>query len=492
MKQRASYNSILLAGARLFSTASSLLISMILTKTLDLSANGIYAQCLTIISVGLSIISLGLMDGGNYFFAKARCKQERHEYINAILFLVYLCGLIVAGVLILFRAPISRYFSTPALENLLILVACRPMLSSLINVLNVLYIATNRAKTVVIRNAAISFVHLVIVIVTAVTTKDVGMILALYLVAEILTDGFMLYSFGKAGYSVQLHLPRRTVLYNILQYCLPMAAYIAMNSLLRDTDKLIIGWHESTEMQAIYSNCAKILPIDVVSSAFYTILVPKITQHLTRQQFGNARNIFLNYLKIGLLSTGTFATAISLCPDQAICFLYSSDYLYGRNIFVLYNVVEFLKFSNVTIVLSAVEKTKTLMIVSAIMLAANLFISMALYEGMGFSGPAIGTVIITGVTVMILLTLSARNLKVAFIKLIDIRFLLGYILKAAVSAAVCLLLKRLLLNMGAHQFIILFSVCGLYCLLMLLCNFREIKNCLSRVDQVSEEHLCAK
>ena len=245
-------------------------------------------------------------------------------------------------------------------------------------------------------------------------------------------------------------------------------------------------------MQAIYSNCAKILPIDVVSSAFYTILVPKITQHLTRQQFGNARNIFLNYLKIGLLSTGTFATAISLCPDQAICFLYSSDYLYGRNIFVLYNVVEFLKFSNVTIVLSAVEKTKTLMIVSAIMLAANLFISMALYEGMGFSGPAIGTVIITGVTVMILLTLSARNLKVAFIKLIDIRFLLGYILKAAVSAAVCLLLKRLLLNMGAHQFIILFSVCGLYCLLMLLCNFREIKNCLSRVDQVSEEHLCAK
>lgn len=483
MKQKASYNSVLLAGARLFSSASSILIAMILTKTLGLIANGIYAQCQTIISVGLSIISLGLMDGGNYFFVKTTCKQERQEYINAILFLVYFSGLILAGVIILFREPISRYFSTPALGSLLILVAFRPMLSSLINVLNVLYIATDRAKAVVFRNAMISFVHLTIVIVTAVTTKDVGMILTLYLVAEILINGFMLYTFGKVGYSVKLHLPCRAVLCDILRYCLPMAAYIAMNSLLRETDKLIIGWHETTEMQAIYSNCAKILPIDVVSSAFYTILVPKITQYLTRHQVENARIVFLNYLKIGLLSTGTFATAISLCPDQAICFLYSSDYLYGRNIFVLYNVVEFLKFANVTIVLSAVEKTKTLMIVSAAMLAANLFVSAALYEWIGFTGPAIGTVVITGVTVMILLTLSARILKVAFIKLIDVKFLLGYILKAIIFAAVCLFLKGFLLKIGVHQFIILFSVCGLYCLLVLLSNLREIKNCLSRVDQ---------
>ena len=111
MKQKASLNSMLLAGARLFATVSSLLITMILTKTLDLSVNGTYSQCLTIISVGLSINSLGLMDGGNYFFVKAESRQEKQTYIDALLFLVYLSGLIMAAGLILLRSPISTYFS---------------------------------------------------------------------------------------------------------------------------------------------------------------------------------------------------------------------------------------------------------------------------------------------------------------------------------------------------------------------------------------------
>lgn len=231
MSQKTSLNSILLAGARLFSTVSSMLITMILAKTLDLPANGTYAQCVTIISVGLSLISLGLMEGSNYFFANAATRQERQEYIDTILFLVYLSGFVLAGLLILFRESIGRYFSNSALSGLMWIIALRPMLSSLINVLNVLYIATGRAKTVVLRNAAISFVHLVILVVTALTTKNVAMILCLYLAAELVTDGLMLWSFGRGEYGVRFRLPKADVVRKILQYCLPMAAYIAMNSL---------------------------------------------------------------------------------------------------------------------------------------------------------------------------------------------------------------------------------------------------------------------
>jgi O-antigen/teichoic acid export membrane protein len=466
-----------------------MLITMILAKTLDLSANGTYVQCVTIISVGLSLISLGLMEGSNYFFANADCKQERQEYIDTILFLVYLSGFILAGLLILFREPISRYFSNSVLSGLMWIIALRPMLSSLINVLNVLYIATGRAKTVVLRNAAISFVHLVIVIVTALTTKNVAMILCLYLAAEFVTDGLMLWSFGRGEFSVRFRLPKADVVRRILRYCLPMAAYIAMNSLLRDTDKLIIGRFESTEMQAIYSNCAKILPLDVVSAAFYTILVPKITRRIAEGQLDEARKLFSDYLKVGLLSTATFAIAISLCADQAICLLYSKEYLLGKNVFLLYNIVELLKFANVTIVISAVGRTKTLMIISAAALVVNLGIGLVLYHWMGFVGPAVGTVVVTAITIGILFFISARILHTSPVQLLDFRFLLGYLVKGFVATVLCLFVKRVLLRFGVHQYLVLFAVSGLFCVCMLLANIRQIKAALVQIDRNSEEHV---
>lgn len=487
MSQKTSLNSILLAGARLFSTVSSMLITMILAKTLDLPANGTYAQCVTIISVGLSLISLGLMEGSNYFFANAATRQERQEYIDTILFLVYLSGFVLAGLLILFRESIGRYFSNSALSGLMWIIALRPMLSSLINVLNVLYIATGRAKTVVLRNAAISFVHLVILVVTALTTKNVAMILCLYLAAELVTDGLMLWSFGRGEYGVRFRLPKADVVRKILQYCLPMAAYIAMNSLLRDTDKLIIGRFESTEMQAIYSNCAKILPLDVISAAFYTILVPKITKRIAAGQLDEARKLFTDYLKVGLLSTATFAIAISLCADQAIGLLYSKEYLLGRSVFLLYNIVELLKFANVTIVISAIGKTKTLMIISAAALVVNLGISLTLYQWLGFVGPAVGTVVVTAITIVVLFIISARILHTSPVQLLDFRFLLGYLAKSLAAIVLCLLLKRVLMGVGVHQYLILFAVCGLFCVCMLLTNMRQIKAAMAQIDRNSEE-----
>lgn len=483
MKQKTSRNSILLAGARLFSTASSLLITMILTKTLDLSVNGTYVQCQTIISVGLSIISLGLMDGGNYFFVKAKSMQEKQTYADALLFLVYSSGLIFALVLILLGGPIGKYFSNSALEGLIVLIAFRPMLASLINVLNVLHIATDRANKVVVRNATISLLHLAIVVITACTTKDVKMILLLYLLAEFFTDALMLRSFGSAGYSIRPRMPKIETIVKMLKFCLPMALYIAMNTLLRDSDKLIIGRFESTEMQAIYSNCAKILPVDVISAAFYTILVPKITFHISRKQTEDAARIFANYLKVGLLSTATIALAISLCPDQAICFLYSSDYLKGRNVFLLYTIVELVKFANVTIVVSAVGRTKTLMLVSAVALAANVVVSLALYNWIGFIGPAVGTVIVTLLTIATLLIISRRILNVSWSSVIDPKFLGKYVFKAAMTFLVCLVLKNALVSAAVHQYIILFAVCGAFCIFMLASNLREIKNCLSQIDR---------
>ena len=483
MKQKTSLNSILLAGAKLLATASSLLITMILAKTLDLSANGTYSQCVTIISVGLSVISLGLMEGSNYFFVKAESQKEKQIYVDALLFLVYLSGLIMAVGLILFRQPISDYFNNPSLMGLLWLIAFRPMLSSLINVLNVLFIATDRAKHVVFRNAMISLVHLAIVMVTALTTKDVTMILSLYLIAEIATDTIMLITFSREGFSIRPRLPKKEILSSILKYCLPMAAYIAMNTLLRDSDKLIIGKFETTEMQAIYNNCAKILPIDVISASFFTILVPRITQYLSQNRPEQAASIFANYLKIGLLSTATFALAIALCPDQAICFLYSADYLKGKSVFVLYNIVELIKFANVTIVVSAVGRTKTLMLISAAALGANLLISLVLYQWLGFIGPAVGTVIVTVLTVVALMTVSTKILRVSFLKILDLKFMGGYVLKAGASAIVCLLLKNVLINAAMNQYLVLFSVCGLFCLLMLAMNLRQLKRCMWQIDR---------
>jgi len=341
--QNTSGDSILLAAVKLMTTLSAMLITMVLSKALALTVYGAFVQCISIISIGTSISILGLADASNYFFNRTNDVEERKKYVNSIFSALLFSGLLTAALILAFGAQIARYFSNDGLRPFLWLIALRPLLMNAFCALQVLHVAIGKARSVMIRNLAVSLAQLMIVLAVSATTKDLRLVLSLYLALDIVVTGLFFISFAKSGFWVRPRFPDRRILREIFSFSLPMAAYILMNALLRDMDRLMIGGLESAERLAIYANCAKILPFDFVSTSFLTILVPIITRLIHGGALKEAKALFSLYLKIGYTITWILTTASLLCSSQMITFLYSEKYLPGETVFILYVVVEMVK-----------------------------------------------------------------------------------------------------------------------------------------------------
>ena len=138
-----------------------------------------------------------------------------------------------------------------------------------------------------------------------------------------------------------------------MKYGFPMGIFALTNTLTRDIDKLIIGYMSDTETVAIYSNCSKVLPFDIIVVSFATVLIPYIMKYISQNQLENSILLFKNYLKIGYYTVWTFGAAVLVVTKQAICFLYSSEYLVGEPIFILYVVDSMIKFASMHLILTA-------------------------------------------------------------------------------------------------------------------------------------------
>lgn len=108
----------------------------------------------------------------------------------------------------------------------------------------------------------------------------------------------------------------------ILGYSIPMGVYVLTNSLCRDIDKMLIGGWYSTDQYAIYANCATLLPFDIISASFLTILIPILTRYFGEKDYIHGRILFKNYLKIGYYTAFTFTIACMILSKEMVLFLY--------------------------------------------------------------------------------------------------------------------------------------------------------------------------
>lgn len=104
-----STDAILLAVIRLLTMLLGIFSTMLLSKALSLQIYGTYSQANLIVSIGTSFSILGLTDGTNFFFNKARDETECRENLNTIFAIqVAIGGLLGFLILICKRSIIPR------------------------------------------------------------------------------------------------------------------------------------------------------------------------------------------------------------------------------------------------------------------------------------------------------------------------------------------------------------------------------------------------
>lgn len=472
-KSNNSSDALLLSGIRMMTILINIVSSATLSRMLALDTYGTYSAGNLIVSVATNLSILGMMDAANYFYHQEGL--SRRDCINTIYFLQLLIGLGCGAVILAGSGLITAYFDNPMLKGIYLYIAFRPLLDNIAASLLTLQMSIGKARAVGVRNACFALGKLGAVLLTGFFTGDIRTVFTAYMLLEGATVVYYYLNFKKAAFAINPLAFRKELIAPILKFAVPMGIYVMTNTLSRDLDKLVIGHYESTSQLAVYSNCATLLPFSIISSAFLTIIMPIMTRLIQRDEMERAGKLFRNYLSIGFLSTFIFTVTCIVLAEEVIHLLYGEKYLSGKLIFILYTIVDMVKFASISLVLSARGKTGVLMGISAGMLVVNGVLNLVLYRWMGVPGPAVATVITALATTWILLSGSARILRTGVRDLIDLPLLGRTCAMLAVAAAVGSWLRGLLQAMGVHYLLILVCVGGLMCGTMLLANFRKIK-----------------
>lgn len=484
-KSNQSIDALLLSCVRFSTIVINIVSSAILSRLISLEAYGTYSTANLIVSTAANLTILGMMDAVNFFYHQQ--VLNKRDCLHTIGFLQCFVGVLCAAVIWLSRTLITNYFSNPMLEGVYIYILFRPLLENLSNSLMSLQVSIGKARAVGIQSILFSAGKLCAILFTVSVSENIATILAAYLIMDAVTVCYYYNSFKAADFGINPLLFKKNLIIPILRYAVPMGVYVMTNALARDLDKLVIGYYESTTQLAIYTNCATLLPLGIISSAFLTIIFPTMTRLIQQEKYEPARMLFRDYLSIGFISTSILAAACMILAEEAILLLYGEKYLAGKPIFLLYLLVDLIKFANISLVLSAKGKTKNLMYLSVGMLAANGILNLLFYRYMGVLGPALATVVTTLGTSVILLKESGKILGISFVRLFDWKKLGKFTLWLIIASALASRLRMILFQWNIGFVLRLLIVGGIFCGGMCLLNFRLLKELLRAINRVNRD-----
>ena len=481
-----SGDALLLMIVKLMTIALSFVVTRLLSQNLSLHDYGTYSQIMLVVSTVMALTALGMIDGVNFYYCSEQDPEKRESYI-ATLFAMQCIVSAVAGVAVMLLAGVlSGGFDNPDVYKLIFFAAALPLLYNLMDMLQVLLVSIGKAKVLAVRNLLVSVLRLAVVLIMVLFIKNVAVILTATLVMNILQVWVFGVILRKNSCIIRLRSVNLRLIGQILQYCIPMAMFIMMRSINRDMDKYMVGLWTDTETLAVYTNASKPLPFDVILHSFVTVLSPQITRFVATNRQDRAMTLYRVMMELGCLATGVLCLAAMAAAPQLMQLLYSEKYMSGLPVFCLYILVDFFQFTNLTVVLCAAGKTGNLMMVGFGTLGLNALLNLVLYHHMGIVGPALATLIVTLITGLLIMGLSAKALGAKLRQLFDRKFLCLFAVENAVALFLMHKVRILLQGQGWHYFAVLVLVAGLYVGIFLLLQGKRLKCDIHELNHIEK------
>lgn len=478
----AATNSVLLMFVHMVTTVLGIVVTKLLSVHFSLEEYGTYAQALLVTTTATNISILGLTNATNYFYNRTDDVEEQKRFVSTIFLIECFVGILCALVIVCFRTPIALYFGNPSLTGVLLIVALTPIMTNMISMYQVLFVSIGEAKKIAGRNFIISVVRLGAVVFSCFVIDNIITVLLAILVMDVAQIVYFSFMFKRDKFSIKLLNADLKLIKEILIFSIPMAIYVLSNSLSRDMDKYVVSAFADTSTLAIYTNAAKILPFDMLTSSLITVLVPIITRYINQKSYDSARRVFRLYLRMGFMLTSIFVGGAIAVSKYLMLFLYDVKYMVGLPVFVVYLFVDLIRFANLTTILSGSGKTKTLMVISLITLCANAVLNVCGYKLMGMIGPAIVTLVLTFLMTLALLWFGAKEIKSSIAGMFDFKEMGIVGLEIIIFGIGVHYLANFLDSIQVPLFLILAITYGGYTLALLGLSKRQIIRCFKELN----------
>lgn len=480
----AASNSILLSLVRVIAALLGLIVTKLLSVHFSLQEYGTYSQALLVTSTATSVSIFGLTDATNYFYNRTSDSGEQKRYLSTIFSIQYLAGFLCLAVIAVFRGAIASLFSNDSLKSVLIVAAPAPLLTNLMNMYQNLFISVGRAKTIALRNLIAAAIRLCAVAAACFITENIVTVLLMILLLDLGQVWYFSHVFARLRFGITVKDASFALVREIVSFSAPMAVYVLTSALMRDIDKYVISGFSSAEALAIYTNAAKPLPFDLLAASLMTVLVPVITRLIHQRDYEGARRVFKLYLRLGYLITCILAGGAVAVANHMMVFLYDEKYISGLPVFIVYLVIDMIRFANVTAVLSGAGKSGILMLISIAALGANAALNVISYRWLGMMGPALTTLALTVLMTLALLHCGAREMRSSMADLFDYKEMAVIGGEMAVFGWMAHLLADFLrYQMEAALFAALAVPYGAYLLVLFGLNYRKVLEAFGELNR---------
>lgn len=486
LKGGTSGDAVLLMFIKLVTMALGLTVTRLLSQYFSYHDYGTYSQIILVVNTVASITILGMVDGTNFFYCREVDPQKREGYISTIFTLQCMVSTAAGGVVMALSGPLCTHFHNPDVAPLLIFAAALPLLQNLISMLQVLVVSVGKARVLAARNLIVSLTRLAVVIVAIAFVRNVAVILLMTVVMDLAQIGIFALMLRSHGCRLGLKAVNFRLFRELFNYCAPMAVFTVISTLNRDLDKYLVGIMTDTQTLAVYTNASKVLPFDIIMTSFTTVLIPEITRRVAAGKKAEAAAIYKAFLEFTYIATGILCCAAIAAAPQLMQLLYSEKYLSGLHIFILYILVDLLRFTNITLVLAVAGKTGQLMFLSFGTLGANGVLNVVLYHFMGLPGPALATLLVTFATGVLIMALSAKVLDTNLARLFDLKCLGLFAAGSIVLTLGLYRLQKWLAATGMNYVLVLVITSGIYGLVMAALYGKRLLRGLKNVNKVTK------
>lgn len=402
-----------LSVSKVLTLCITMLTTMLLARFRTIEEYGAYSQMLLVISLGTSLLMLGLPNSINYFLARAESQEERSRFLSVYYTLSTLLSVVIGVVLVLAIPLIEAYFHNPTIRGFAYFLALYPLASivasSVENVL-VVYQRTRLLMAYRLFNSAMLLLTVVVIqwlglgftaYMYAFTAVNLLFAAAVYVIVWRLCGGFRFAFDGELIRSIAI-------------FSVPMGLGAVVGTLNVEIDKLLIGYMMDTGQLAIYTNAAKELPLTIIASAITAVLLPRLTRMIKNGRTEEAIRLWNTATELALMVIALAVAGIFTYAKEAIEILYSAKYLPGITVFRIYTLNLLLRCTYFGIVLQAYGKTKKILYCSIASLALNMVLNPLLYHLMGMVGPAVATFLAILMILLLQLYWTSRTVCVPF------------------------------------------------------------------------------
>lgn len=477
----AAVDSLILSAVKVMTTISGIVCTMILSRTLTLAEYGTYSQGNLVVSLITSLTVLGLTDASNYFFNRP---EFGRRYISNILYIEIAVGGIAAVAIVVFKEQIGAYFGNEAVTSLALFLALRPLLSNALATLQVVIVSLGKSKMFAIRNLIVSAVKIVVVCFVGFVYKSLAVIFFAYLLIDALNVVWFLFIYVRDVGRPRLGDFDTSAIRAILHFSLPLAVSVFVSACSRQMSNLIVGALESTEDYAIFANCSAQLPLDFISASFMTVLMPILTRSIASREYGGARSVYSDYLQVGYLLVWPFAACLAAVSPECVALLYGEKYASGVPIFAIYLITYATTFFSSTLVLTAGGKTRTVMGIAVLSLAANGVFCLVACRLSGIFGVAVASVAVNLATAIFILRNSCRFLGGGGLGLIAVRKMGGYLVLLLMLAIPVLCLRYALITIGVPSLVVVCLASSAYLGAFYFLERKELRSLLGRINRL--------